>query len=356
MNTLNPWPWPVPPVGVYFNMPHDTYLDIPALSNSGIKDLLIAAPNFWAQSWLNPFKKRKDKKHFRDGHAYHHRILFGKEYFYQAYAAEFEAPDDAISGNKPMQEALKAIGVSGTSGKTAAELAAMMAQHLPQKKCAHNLEQEYLKTVTGKTLLPADVMREIELSAKAIECNHHMNHWLMGGYPEVTVIWQNKYGFMCKARFDYMKIGYISDLKTIANERGRRFDKAVDYAIAGNKYFIQSAWYLEAAEAARELITYKQIHGANDVGVSDNWLTDFAKTPISQFRFIFQQKDMALVTLGRTHSTSNKSLMEQGAARIDSALRSFMAYYNAFGKDVWFSTDKPQEIDTESLPAFMGDL
>lgn len=356
MHSLNPWPWPTPAPGVYFNMSHADYLAIPAMSNGGIKDALVAAPNFWNESWLNPFRTRKEAKHFTDGTAYHHRILFGKDRFYQEYAPTFTPPEGVIDGNKAMVEALDRVGVTGHKTKTAPELAKLMAEHLPQLKCKINLERAYVLQHEGKELIAPDLIREIELGAKAIECNPHINHWLLGGYPEVTVIWwDERLGVMCKCRFDYLKIGSATDLKTVMNEKGRDFEKAVDYAIAGNKYIIQPAWYLPGAEAARTMIRAGMVYGAEDVDPA--WLEEYGKTPVEEFRFIFQQKKMALVTEGRIYSLRNQALADQGNARIAKGIARFKEYYAAFGKDdIWFSISKPQHIDVNSLPAFMSDL
>ena len=356
MHSLTPWPWPTPEPGIYFNMSHEDYLAIPAFSNGAVKDCLVAAPNFWAESWMNPFRVRKDAQHFKDGTAYHHRILFGKERFYQEYSPTFEAPEGAIDGNKAMIDALDRVGVKGHKTKAAPELAKLMAEHLPQLKCRINLEAAYNEQQAGKILVTPALIREIELGAKAIEYNPDINHWLQGGYPEVTVIWWDEgLGIMCKCRFDYLKIGSATDLKTVMNEKGRDFEKAVDYAIAGNKYIIQPAWYLPGAEAARHLIKAGRVFGAEKV--DPQWLKDFMATPVEEFRFIFQQKKMAVVTLGRIYSLRNKPLVDQGEARVMKGVARFKQYYQAFGKDqIWFSTAKPQHIDVNSLPAFMSDL
>lgn len=356
MHNLDPWPWPAPQPGIYFNMPFDEYLAIPALSNSAIKSLLVAGPNFWADSWMNPFRKpRGEVRHFLDGTAYHHRILYGKESFYNHYAPAFKCPDDGsvLIGNKAMEQALKDIGVKGYSNKTASELAAMVAKHLPQKKIAVHMEAAHRAVHDGKEFLAAELIEEIELATRAIECNPYYWPWLLGGYPEVSVVWHDaEYNCLCKCRFDYLKISSITDLKTIRNENGRRFDKAVDYAIAGNKYIIQPAWYLRGARAAQQLIAARQIHGEADTA----WLNSFCATPVEVFNFIFQQKTMALVTAGRIYSLRNKPLADQGMARVQEGIRIFHDYYHLYGSDIWISGEYPQHIDVDALPSFMSDL
>lgn len=349
------WPWPHPPVGVYFNMPFDEYLAIPALSNSGIKDLLVSGPNFWSNSWLNPFRARKpDTVPQITGRAYHKRVLEGSVAFYESYAPDFEDdgdPDVLRSGDDIKRE-LARIGAP-ISFKNKAEGAARLLALAPQKKVLEAMAASHRAAYPGREFLPAHLIREIELGAKAIECNPYLNTWLMGGYPEVTVVFVHQ-GMLFKARFDYLKIGAITDLKTVANERGRDFEKAIDYAIAGNKYIIQPAIYLPAAAAARELIAQGLVFGAEKI--DPQWLELYSKTPVEEFRFIFHQKGQALCTEGRIYAVNNTELMRQGEARIAKGVARFNAYHQHYDDLPWVSMNPPQHIDYASLPSFINDL
>lgn len=353
-NTLNPWPWATPPSGIYFNMLFADYLAIPALQSSSIKQLLVSGPNFWAESWLNPFKKKKDTGPFAHGRAYHKRVLEGREAFYAVYAPAYEddGNPDVLRSTEDIKQALVRMGLP-SSFANKGEGAARLLASAPQKKIQVVLEQKYKAQFPGREFLAADVVREIELGARAIEFNQYLNHWLKGGYPEVTVIWYEN-GICFKIRFDYLKIGAAADLKTFANEKGKRIEKALDNAIASNKLFIQSGLYLRGAEFARQFAREGKIYG--DDNVLADWLDLFAVTPVEEFRFIFHQKGQALVTDGLIHSTKNVELQAQASLRLDEAVETFRRFYGAFGAAPWVQMTPPRHIDFRSLPAFVGDL
>lgn len=362
---MTTWPYNHPAPGVYFNMPFADYLAIPALQSSSLKNLLVSGPNFWAESWMNPFRKNDDKQHFALGRAYHKRILEGRDAFYAEYATDWEDPGDPdiIRTTEELRGALALAGQKTTFKNKDAGIR-LLAHAAPQRRIAEVMRARHMQGNEDKEALPAQTIREIELTAKSIESNPHINTWLAGGQPEVTVIWMTPEdgflppGLLIKARFDYLKIGAIVDLKTFANEKGKQIDKAIDYAIAGNKYFVQSSLYLEAAEQARKLIAAGNVYtvGLNAGQPTHAWLDAFDATPVTQFRFIFSQKGMAFVTAGRIHDRRNEALMAQGNARLVQACRTFNRYHKAFGTDLWVSMDAPQHIDFGSLPAFAGDL
>lgn len=351
------WPWPHPEPGVYFGMPHDLYLSVPAISSSGIKDLLVSGPNFWANSWMNPFRAEKNKQHFVHGKAYHKRILEGRAAFYDVYAPAWEDPNtpDIIRNVEQLRGELAHLGLP-TTFKSKDQGIARLLKAAPQKKIADVLIAAHNAKHAGKELLPPSLIAEIEMSAKSIESSQYLSTWLAGGQPEVSVFFYSKQGFLLKSRFDYLKIGAVIDLKTFANEKARRIDKAIDYAISGNKYFIQSGFYLNAAERARELMERAKIHNLAHEMPQKSWINAFAKTPVSQFRWIFTQKDCALVSCGKIHDVANQELNKQSNERIRTAVDTFSAYYKAYGDGVWVLIDPPQHVDYLSLPSFAGDL
>lgn len=353
-NSLQPWPWPHPEPGVYFNMSFEDYLAIPALQSSTIKLLLVSGPNFWQGSWLNPFRRARDTKPFSHGRAYHKRVLEGSAAFYGIYAPDYEddGSPDVLRSTEDIKQALIRMGLP-SSFANKGEGAQRLLARAPQKKIRDVLEAKHRAKFPGREFLNPDLVREIEVGAKAIECNPYLNHWLKGGYPEVTVIWFQD-GVLCKCRFDYLKIAAAADLKTFANEKGKRIEKAIDMAVAGYKVFIQSGFYLHGAEQARQLIDDGKVFGAD--AVDPKWLELYARTPVEEFRFIYQQKEMALVTDGVIHSTKNTELMRQADIRIMEAINTFKQYYQAFGTEIWRQMTPPRHMDYDSLPAFAGDL
>lgn len=283
-----------PEPGVYFNMPFDHYLDIRALNSGGIKDLMISETNYCQNSWMNiwgDLEEDDDTKAKRDGRAYHKRILEGHAAFYDAYAPAFVLEDssDVMMTNKDMEDYLKRLGVKGYSGKKSEQLVAMVLDKNPAAKIKAQLEASYRAAHPGKEFLDEKTLRYIELINKMVTCHPDLKTWFAGGKAEVSVVFDFQ-GCRFKVRFDYMKIRYICDLKTFANQRRRSIARAVEQAVESNGYWIQAALYLLGADAAQALIKAGAVHGfAGD----KDWLVDYAKTPVEEFRFAFLQKGNA---------------------------------------------------------------
>lgn len=358
------WPWPTPEPGLYFNMSFEDYLSIPALQSSSIKELCLSdtpedgAMDFWARSWMNPLKDEidTDSQAKIDGRAYHKRILEGSTAFYQEYAPEYELPSDleCLKTSKDITACLKANDVKGYSGKTLPELC-MMLQDIPYAPPAlHMLEREHKnKFPDGVEFLKASTVREIELAAKMIECHPHLQKYFVGGYPEVTVIWQDpETGVVYKARFDYLKVGPGCDLKTFANQMRKTLKKAIAQQIASYKYYIQGALYIQARDHAAAHARAGRVFNADHV--DPNWLDTMSKTENNEFWWIFQQKGIAPVAKGRVFDRS-ESLYSTGASEIERATDIFINNYNHYGTDPWIDRSAPERVSKDDIPSYAYD-
>src|ERR1700722_18275726 len=93
-----------PEPGIYFNMPVDEYHRIPALSNSGIKQLLVSPLNYWHHN-LNPDRtEERDTAAQRFGTATHCRLLepacFPERYATEVHADDFPGALDTVDDLK----------------------------------------------------------------------------------------------------------------------------------------------------------------------------------------------------------------------------------------------------------------
>ena len=76
-------------VKIVFGMPENEYHAVNALSNSGIKELLVDPLDFWHQSWLNPGREEKETTTaMMFGKAFHALVLEGGAAFQDRYCAE----------------------------------------------------------------------------------------------------------------------------------------------------------------------------------------------------------------------------------------------------------------------------
>lgn len=352
------WPWKTLQPGVYFNIPAEEYHALPCVNSSGLKEILISETNFWCKSWMNPLKEDDDTEAKKDGRAYHTRILEGKEAFYHLYGEKYEddGDPDMLRTTDDIKKCLKEHDLPVTFGKKidgAARLidAGIDVRIMDIEKV--DFEREAIED--GRELLDAKKVRYIELMAKIIEHHPEMKSWLLGGYPEVTVIWDDEeLGVRCKARLDYLKTGQVVDLKTFANQLGKTIDKAIEREIANHRYHIPTVFYLRAAKYAKELVKAGHVFGAEDV--DPEWLEHFAKSPCEDFWFIFIQKGNAPVVRGAKWSLRDSRLRETGHQVIKEGCEKFLKAYQTYGEDAWLDINRAVDLSFESLPSYITDI
>lgn len=341
--------------GIYFGMPDEEYHAIPYLSASHIKNLLVSSMDFWSRSWMNPWKEEEEESEAKlIGKAYHKRILEGSVAFYDSYVREFFLEDttDVISGNKAMMKALKDLSVCGYSGKDQDELTDMLLDADPHAKIYHVMKHEYEVDHSGKIFLTEKLIRKIELSAAMIENHHALKYWFVGGYPEVTVIWDDEeLGIRMKCRFDYLKVNAVNDLKTFANMTNRTIERAVYREMADRKYHIPATLYLRGSDAGKILASQGKVFGT----VDPEWLEAFIKSPAHVFNFVFQQKGVAPVAVGAIY-TREDPVFELGLACVRDGVQRFKSLGEAFGVDPWVDTREPIILNHSQYPAYINEV
>lgn len=346
--------WETPECGVYFSMPFDEYRKIKCLNASGIKEINISETDFWTRSFLNPESDMldDDSKAKIEGRAYHKRILEGKDAFYSEYAVSYEDDglDDVLRGNTEMKDALEKIGIKGLSGKSAEALSGLVYKYLPHKRTEYQIKKDYIDMAGDRELIAPSVIRHIEFTAKMIELHPDMKDYFKGA-PEVTVVF-DAFGARFKARFDSMNIGFISDLKTFANQTRSELKKAVRKAFANQKYHIQGTLYLIAAEAAKRLIKQGKVFDYNG---GQEWLDRYVKTPVDQLKYAFVQKGVAPASIPLIFHKNDKGF-SQGFEIIRQGVERFNRAYKEQGEGFWVSSIREEVLHFDELPAWANDV
>lgn len=347
--------------GIYFGMPDDQYHALPLLSATGIKNLLVSPMDFWARSWMNPWKEEDEVESEAKtlGKAYHKRILEGRAAFDSAYAPVFECDDaDVIKTGDQIKEALRDLG-QPVSFKNKDEGIARLLLANPMAKIFDSLKAEYEAEHDGKTFLSDLMIRKIELSAKMIECHHALKYYFVGGQPEVTVIWDDEeYDLRFKARFDYLKVNAVNDLKTFANMMNKTIERAVYGEMASRKYHIQAALYLRAVEVAKQHVADGQffLHDPSTMTPDfQQWLAAFRDAPTHSFNFVFQQKGPAPVSVGAVFSKEDP-MHDVGMAAVQQGVEIFKQSMLTYGTDPWVDMRDPIMLHWQSYPAYANDL
>lgn len=337
--------------GVFFNLSDEAYHAIPALSATGVKNLLVSQMDFWARCrWLNPlYEEEVDSEARMIGKAYHKRILEGKAAFDACYAPKFAAPADCLETIDDIKAALAQAGIEAKGKRNKAELIEFARDNLPHALIYEVEERKYQEEHAGKTFLSQKLLDKIEIAAAMIEKHPHLSKCFTGGYPEVSVIWEED-GIRMKARFDYLKPKAIIDLKTFANQMNKPIDRAIYGAMASGKYYVQAAFYLNAVSKAQELIK-----GSGDLAATPKaWLNEFLTCEEHGFYLIFQQKGVAPLARGKKFPRG--MVYGAGIAAIEDAKRIYRECLAKFGSDPWLDLSPIEDFRDDEFPAYTTEI
>lgn len=337
--------------GLYFGLDDNTYHSLPYLSASGIKNLLVSPMNFWAWSWMNPLKPESDSDAMTIGKAYHKRILEGYEAFSDCYVEDFDGSKypDSLKTSTEIQSVLRQRGLPVSGNK--ADLMFRLKQSDPTATFFDEIYDDWLNNeAAGKTALSRVMIDRIEIAAAMIEKHPDLSKCFTGGYPEVTVIWQES-GIFFKSRFDYLKPKAIIDLKTFENMMNKPVDKAIYYAMASQKYHIQAAFYMGyAAPKAVEFARTGKVFGF----ATKEFLTKLGQTDGHDFYFVFQQKGIAPVARGKKFPRN--IMFGCGMQAIEDAIIKYKQCIRIYGTSPWVDPTPIDEFEDESFPIFATEL
>lgn len=339
--------------GLYFNLPESEYFDIPRLSASGIKKLMIDPLNYWHScSWLNPFYKRRESDAMALGSAFHRRILEGSELFYKHYAPDFEASDDCVKGTEEIKECIRNLGTK-PKGRKKAEYIAQLQELDPSIQIYDLLEQEYESTNAGKEFLSDSMLREIEYTAAMIEKDPIVSKCFSGGMPEVTVLWTED-DVQFKARLDYLKPRAIIDLKTFSNPMEKPIDSAIYAAMATRKYHVQAAFYMRAAAKAAEFAESYYDPFSEREDIEEEFNRKLASTKEFDFYFVFRQTTEA--PLVRAKKFERGMMWSIGETIINDAVEKYKECQKIFGTDPWIIPREIESFEDSNFPPWMSEL
>ncbi len=324
-------------------MPDDVYHSIHACSASGIKNLSISSMDYWAMSVLNAERDEEETKESGSltpkqlGQAYHCFICEGAVEFNKRYAVALDKGTikfEAMAKGKPLCVTIAdirvAIDEAGAKPKGTGK-DALIDQLLdldPDAFIWDRLVSAHGKVNAGKLFISSKLFRRIAIAQAMIAGDPQLKDAFTGGHAEVSVFWYDeRTGIPMKARFDYLKMNHLIDLKSFSNMQGKPIQRAIDMAISNNKYFIPVVVYLEAIEAVKKLVRdapkfHKPVFEWWDGGGSRlaipaliEWAWKWAHQPRPEVLFIFQQVGKAPVTRGRIMPTGTSFVVTDGAVQ-----------------------------------------
>jgi hypothetical protein len=297
-------------LGIYFDLNEAEYHADPALGSTDIRRLLLSGPDYWWHSPLNPNKPESpDVPYLEFGKAVHKLVLEGKQAFVSRYMR-------------------RPPGIARLTEKKKNEIAP-----------------------NGESVLDAEDYDRIAISGELIAQNPELAAAFEGGVPEVSVFWDGELGafpIRCKARFDYLKVRGVGDLKSIRNIFGQAFHEACTRAIVHHRYDIQAVHYLEARREMAGLHAAGLVYGDHD----REWLKRCAGSRTFAFQWVFFQAEGAPITWSRSLSPGNPILdiAERDRRR---ALETFRGFKQTFGPgEMWTLKEPVTELEINHMPGW----
>jgi PDDEXK-like uncharacterized protein DUF3799 len=294
--------------GIYFDLAEDDYHADPALGSTDLRRLLASGPDYWWQSPLNPNpSEHKPSPSLEFGRALHKLVLEGQ----QAFSVRFvRRPDD----------------LARLDAKTKAKL------------CPND-----------ETVLAGDDFDRIMVSAELIAKNPDLAAAFEGGIPEVSVFWEEvveDFVVRCKARFDYLKIRGVGDLKSIRNYMNRPFAEACGRSIVEYRYDMQAAHYLRGRAEIARMVALGLVFGDHDSA----WLKRAADCRAFAFQWVFFQAEGAPITWSKSLSPGNPILDIAERDRLK-AMQTYREFKQSFAdSEMWLLQEPVTELDINDLP------
>lgn len=218
----------------------------------------------------------------------------------------------------------------------------------------------------GKERLVAKIYDRARAAGTVIRANPHIASAFTAGMPEVSVFWTDEIEGMPvrrKARFDFLRIRAIVDLKSCAPYMDWTFRATALRAIRYWRYGIQAAAYTETRRQIPRLVREGRVFGAPEAGgladaiargvVPADWLERVAAQSEADdgfaFVFVFWASSGAPLTWAGSLSPGN-SILEHGRAEAARAMSRFVECMREFGSDVpWLRPHPLEEISVEEV-------
>lgn len=291
--------------GIYFDLDEHAYHADTALGSTDIKNLLKSGPDYWWNSSHNPKHTDQPTPQQQYGRALHLLVLEGQQIFQARYVRR---PDD-----------LKVLTAKAK-----------------QELCPN-----------GEVVLDEEDYDRILIANSLIAQNPDLAAAFEGGMPEVSVFWTEN-DVRMKARFDYLKVRGIGDLKSIRNIYGRPFAEACRSATASYRYDMQAAHYLRGREDIAGFVEAGQVYGDHDSG----WLNRVAATKQFGFQFVFFQAESAPNVLSFSLSPGS-AILDIAQRDRSAAIATYTKHLAEFGAETMWTMKEPvRELELGELPGW----
>lgn len=220
------------------------YFAVTALSNSGMRDLMVSPLRYW---WKHvnpspPLDEPSDEMIF--GKALHCAVLELDD-FDKRYAVRISAEDypGCLVTIEDLRNHLKGIGVT-PEGTRKADVIAQVQGSSPNAPIYDVLVAERAVATQGKTLIKKVDWQRLLRCSKALLQEPVVEQLLKEGNPEVPMFVKDAdTGVQLKAKMDWVTPNATVDIKTFSQKLGKSIDRSVADAIWYEGYHRQAYLY-----------------------------------------------------------------------------------------------------------------
>jgi hypothetical protein len=277
--------------GIYFDLPEEAYHNDPALSHSGITNILVSDYDYWSRSCMNP-----DKREFKATDA----MMFGK------YAEMFLLEEKKF---------FQTFHVAGSSGWRE----------------------------DGRKTIPSNIFDDVKLSAQMLRRDPQTAAYFQHGYAQVSIIYIHPAtGMRMRIRPDYLRTFGCIDLKRMRDIRDSRMGwDIVEYGLD-----LQEQMYIEGILIAKEALRAGKMKVGGEY--DKKWLKAFADDPDAMFRFIFQRSTKPYIYLV---DYFDPQIRDNAKALVDEGIARYRAAIEKYGTSEWpCGSPLAQEFSIYHLP------
>lgn len=338
--------------GVYFGLPEDEYHHDPALGSSDIRMLLQSPADYWWHSAMNPHRPEDEETPSKVfGRALHALVLEGRDAFNNKFCAEPDKRDypSALVTVAQIEAFLDEKGAK-PKGRPKKEDLEAAARPLGASLWS-DVQRQYAIDAQDRTALKPRMFGDVILAGGQIAANTELREAFRNGRPEVSVFWQMD-GIRLKARFDYLKVKQVVDLKSFRNVNGAPVERVIASSIASYRYDVQAAHYLMARHRLRDHIGTGALYGP--VPARD-WLDALACETQFEHWLVFYQAEGAPIVLKRRFRPETP-VVTSAEADIARALQAYRDHADRYGSQMWPYQDAllDPDVDFDMLPKWFS--
>lgn len=308
-----------------------SYFEVPALSASGMKDLMVSPLRFWYRH-VNPDRvEDPPSAEMRFGTALHCAVLQPNEFDHR-YARAMVVPEGTLDTMADIRQWISDKGQK-PKGTVKADIIAQARSIDPTVQVLDLLKSDYGKANVGKEILSDDDYTRIEGAFNALMEEPKVVDILREGESEVPLFVNDpEYGVPLKCKMDWKAPKFIMDLKTFQTKRDKPIDEAVTDAIWYEGYHRQAYMY--------------------------SWIRSLVEgTPLrsSEFVFVFIESwpphEVRIRKMRPTVAGQPSLLWEKARQDVNRCVRLYAEHLKHFGDKPWrYAQEGTQIADEEVRP------